>query len=1018
MKGYGSRRIISRLFGLVSALMLGACGAQEGGGEVRAQSVAMSPQSLEAAPKNLCVGGGRNETLEAGEECDGNSLPCGVCTEGCEVNLCAGGSADGVVENDGVSTFEECDPEDPASIVQCTATCHVDLCVGGQANGKVESGEECDPEADPEANPEGRCTQACRLNLCSGGYPDSIHITDWIYLGKHVAEGCDDGDKNNSDGCTNYCRISRCGDGFVQAANGEQCDDGNASDADKCLTKHEGEEPQKGCTWSTCGDGRTDPSAREECDLGEDNNSNTGDCTLSCLSAKCGDGYVWAGHEACDEGSNNSDAWSQNGHCNATCTGQAPHCGDGTQNGPEVCDDGPLNSDAWSPAKHCNGQCTGYASWCGDGVINGPEACDDGAHNGEYGKCKTDCTGIGPHCGDGEKNGAETCDEGANPKAQCDYSQQSCVLCVGCQSTPTAGRWCGDGKTTDGEECDNGPANDSSAPCTDQCKKAVCGDGRVCSSAGCSPVEQCDFGRDANGSNNNQDSAHCTSQCQWNVCGDGKVWTAAYGGPEECDEGADNRDERHCSATCKVNVCGDGKVWTSKYGGWEVCDDGALNGQPGRCRADCLGRCGDGLVNGNEYCDSGSGNGDGWAAGQHCNAGCTGWGPYCGDGSCDAAEQTDCTKCPQDCAYKMTCNDNNACTDNDQCQKTDAGIGVCVGAPKACPPTYGAWSGCHVSGNSCVGTHTRTVTNYTCQNGQCVVSTTSTESEACTQADGALCDTQYGPWSDCNYASTCAESATRTRTETLYSCHSGQCVVAGVLPQSEACSRDTDNWGCADTQYGAWSDCNYANACALSATQTRTVTPYSCQNGQCVPSPTTETTTCSRDTNGKTCADPYYGDWSSCSYADTCAQSGDSQQFVAYFTCQNGGCAWTSYDYVHAGCSRKTDNTDCGTEYGGWSTCAYPGTCAYNQTQSRWVTPHTCSGGQCLVGAAHTESQNCGSTRNTDGLGCGTSCRGDHCSNGFCLTGSRSCCSMQTCCECSDDGLRCLKPRPAGTQCP
>ena len=94
-----------------------------------------------------------------------------------------------------------------------------------------------------------------------------------------------------------------------------------------------------------------------------------------------GDGLT-QGEEVCDDGSNNSDAWSFAGHCNATCSGQAGSCGDGVKQEEEICDDGSvLNSDDYAgSAQRCNLNCNGFAPSCGDGIVHQDdgEVCDDG----------------------------------------------------------------------------------------------------------------------------------------------------------------------------------------------------------------------------------------------------------------------------------------------------------------------------------------------------------------------------------------------------------------------------------------------------------------------------------------------------------------------------------------------------------------------------------------------------------------------------------------------------------------
>jgi cysteine-rich repeat protein len=83
-----------------------------------------------------------------------------------------------------------------------------------------------------------------------------------------------------------------------------------------------------------CGNGL--PDEREECD---DGNENIHDgCTLDCLQAFCGDGYLfearYGGNEQCDDG-NRDD----NDACRNDCT--IAWCGDGVVfAGVEECDDG------------------------------------------------------------------------------------------------------------------------------------------------------------------------------------------------------------------------------------------------------------------------------------------------------------------------------------------------------------------------------------------------------------------------------------------------------------------------------------------------------------------------------------------------------------------------------------------------------------------------------------------------------------------------------------------------------
>ena len=101
--------------------------------------------------------------------------------------------------------------------------------------------------------------------------------------------------------------LGLCGDGVLQTEQGEQCDDGNTVGGDKCSAT---------CQIEACGN--EIPDQGEECDRGV-GNDNSGDCTLLCKKARCGDGYQktrgTAPYEVCDDGNSiNGDG------CNPQCT--------------------------------------------------------------------------------------------------------------------------------------------------------------------------------------------------------------------------------------------------------------------------------------------------------------------------------------------------------------------------------------------------------------------------------------------------------------------------------------------------------------------------------------------------------------------------------------------------------------------------------------------------------------------------------------------------------------------------
>jgi cysteine-rich repeat protein len=113
-------------------------------------------------------------------------------------------------------------------------------------------------------------------------------------------------------------RSADCGDHVADPA--EPCDDGNDDGGDACVDcalarcgdglVHRGVEACDGdpgcradCALPTCGDGVLDPG--EDCDDGDADD--TDDCPSRCLFATCGDGFVQAGVDACDLGPANAD---------------------------------------------------------------------------------------------------------------------------------------------------------------------------------------------------------------------------------------------------------------------------------------------------------------------------------------------------------------------------------------------------------------------------------------------------------------------------------------------------------------------------------------------------------------------------------------------------------------------------------------------------------------------------------------------------------------------------------------
>jgi cysteine-rich repeat protein len=623
-----------------------------------------------------------NGVLDVGEECDdGNTVTTDDCTTGCTINVCG----DHILDSTGTTHHETCDPGSGGVALE-TADCNIDCTTPSCGDGKVNlhylpdgtHPEQCDLGTVATVNQNvdsGDCTASCQVNVCGDNNPDTT--------GTHL-EGCDDGNRIDTDACRNDCIAATCGDGIVQIGT-DACDDGNTNDLDAC---------RNNCTYAFCGDGAQDNG--EACDptaphVGTDNNGNTL-CNSDCTVSACGDGKLntHAG-ETCDDGNTSDTDGCLSSSSSPATKCKVAQCGDGKIfTNVEQCDTGNTTDTMGCYALKCT------FSTCGDSHTNtvAGEECDEGALNGMPGHCNAFC--HNPGCGNGQIDNGEVCDSGTGhpDTASCDSDCSAPV--------------CGDGHTnalfmpdgTNVEQCDDGTANTNNTncpynmSCLDRCSttcqiihphEPICGDGII--DAG---HETCD---DSGLTQTKADCGYPTmSPCLAchscaimalppEFCGDG-----VKNGPEtdlDCGGATCDGSGHKCADTKKCSIdldCANGycnQLVTPHVCATPACNDSAKNGS--ETDTDCGGATCDGL--GDRCADTKSclvGNDclDGVCDGtNHCAA------PLCNDAVRNGTEtDLDCGGATCDTAGDR-CADTKKCGVDNDCTNGYCNIGV---SPHVC----------------------------------------------------------------------------------------------------------------------------------------------------------------------------------------------------------------------------------------------------------------------------------------------------------------------------------------------
>jgi hypothetical protein len=185
-------------------------------------------------------------------------------------------------------------------------------------------------------------------------------------------------------------------------------------------------------------------------------------------------------------------------------------------------------------------------------------------------------------------------------------------------------------------------------------------------------------------------------------------------------------------------------------------------------------------------------------------------------------------------------------------------------------------------------------------------SSSSAESSApTTSSDSASSSAKCGDWGDCAYTDACAQSGIQVRSCTESVCEGGACHPETVM-EMQACTRKTDGVSCGTRTCPALGACNYANTCATSATASRTCTDHVCADGKCTDKPAMESQPCSRSTGGIQCSGDTYSGYGSCQYANNCSTGGTKYRTRYYHDCGNSICGSTAYsDSTTSGCDRS-----------------------------------------------------------------------------------------------------------------
>ncbi len=617
-----------------------------------------------------------------------NSNACddeNACTTGdiCSEGVCVSGEPL-TCDDSNICTDDSCDPTtgciatnnaNPCEGELDALACTIDRCQGGSCQQEANN---CECVPGEECAPETACTEHV-ICAVDGSCPDAQP--------KPNDTPCDDGNA-----CT---ETDSCQSGVCASGSPVECDDGNICTTDSC-------NPASGCTVTN----NTLPCDLDELACTVDQCSE-GSCRLNENRCECVPGEVCAGETECtlavtcstdgscpaaepkEQGTDCAlDDPCMDGACNASgqCISTAHNCDDGNVCTADACDLAHngcyyTNNTAFcNDGNHCtendicsNGECAGKSKSCADTGECTVSLCDEAD-----GICKPqpDPASIGQSCDD-----SNPCTDGTtcNDAGECvggtgNVCPDAAEVCH--VSICTLENGCGFALANEGVECTNNSTNlclvngtcTAGGTCDNEVEKD-CTDDNACT------IDTC---RTANGECLNElitacanDDGCCAEGCDSTndndcdvVCGNNVVEKG-----EECDgtEFGNCATGFACNASCACEytdaACGNGKIEESH----EECEQDtdctfALNQVCDGCHCR-LAACGDGVVEGDEVCESNADCPDG----DYCS-GCQCLTPVCGNDVADPGEQC------RDGA--LTCGDGQICNeDTCQCHTPSCGDG-------------------------------------------------------------------------------------------------------------------------------------------------------------------------------------------------------------------------------------------------------------------------------------------------------------------------------------------------------